>query len=178
MEPRVAVLKPHSSPVKIRFTPAHRDTSHTETQVHDVQLVQHASATPIGSARPKYALHLQPTKRKDDLWKWTLLEWLSGLTSLTTCAAADDNCSVTCRRRKIKCDEQQPQCAAGVKGNRECVPLVGLVLRHPQNASINGTKAHGASSLRGFFANKNTVDGDGVWVELPSRSINLFAPCT
>lgn len=77
--------------------------------------------------------------------------------------------SLTCRQRKLKCDEQRPVCGQCQKATRECVPSTGIVFRHQQNASMNdGQDAD--DSLQGFYAYKNTFDKDSVWVDTPKRS--------
>ncbi|PGH18932.1 hypothetical protein AJ80_04259 [Polytolypa hystricis UAMH7299] len=85
---------------------------------------------------------------------------------------------LTCRARKLKCDEQKPQCSQCRKASRECRPSEGIVFRHQQNASMN--KAGGAAglganaenergSLRSFYSYKNTFDEDSVWLEIPKQ---------
>ncbi|KAL4782659.1 hypothetical protein BJX76DRAFT_368960 [Aspergillus varians] len=83
--------------------------------------------------------------------------------------------SLTCRTRKLKCDEQKPVCSQCQKGGRECRPSEGVVFRHQQNASMNENIEEGSSdgrgSLRGFYSYKNTFDKDSVWLDIPKHVI-------
>ncbi|KAL4974236.1 hypothetical protein BDW66DRAFT_90654 [Aspergillus desertorum] len=83
--------------------------------------------------------------------------------------------SLTCRTRKLKCDEQKPVCTQCQKGGRECRPSEGVVFRHQQNASMNKNIGDGPSdgrgSLRGFYSYKNTFDKDSVWLDIPKHVI-------
>ena len=62
--------------------------------------------------------------------------------------------SLTCRQRKLKCDEEKPVCGQCRKGSRECQPSDGVVFRHQQNASMNGSGEveDGSKKLAGFYA--------------------------
>lgn len=79
--------------------------------------------------------------------------------------------SLTCRQRKLKCDEQKPVCSQCRKASRECRPSEGIVFRHQQNASMNGTgeSTPNDSTLKGFYSYKNTFDEDSVWLEIPKQ---------
>ncbi|KAJ5908072.1 transcriptional regulator family: Fungal Specific TF [Penicillium taxi] len=81
---------------------------------------------------------------------------------------------LTCRTRKLKCDEQKPQCSQCRKGGRECRPSEGIVFRHQQNASMNnelGEPPEGRGNLKGFYSYKNTFDKDSVWLDVPERVV-------
>ncbi|KAL5340333.1 hypothetical protein BJX70DRAFT_361458 [Aspergillus crustosus] len=82
---------------------------------------------------------------------------------------------LTCRTRKLKCDEQKPVCTQCQKGGRECRPSEGVVFRHQQNASMNEnieeSASNGRGSLRGFYSYKNTFDKDSVWLDIPKHVI-------
>ncbi|KAL4865640.1 hypothetical protein BDV12DRAFT_146865 [Aspergillus spectabilis] len=82
---------------------------------------------------------------------------------------------LTCRTRKLKCDEQKPVCSQCQKGGRECRPSEGVVFRHQQNASMNEnieeSASDGRGSLRGFYSYKNTFDKDSVWLDIPKHVI-------
>ncbi|KAI9372931.1 hypothetical protein BJX61DRAFT_505132 [Aspergillus egyptiacus] len=82
---------------------------------------------------------------------------------------------LTCRTRKLKCDEQKPVCSQCLKGGRECRPSEGIVFRHQQNASMNDSvedsSSDGRGSLRGFYSYKNTFDKDSVWLDIPKHVI-------
>lgn len=84
--------------------------------------------------------------------------------------------SLTCRQRKLKCDESRPRCLQCTKANRDCVPSSGIVFRHQQNASMNDAGADSNVSLKGFFAYKNTFDNDSVWVDIPKQRIATILP--
>ncbi|KAJ6130177.1 transcriptional regulator family: Fungal Specific TF [Penicillium capsulatum] len=81
--------------------------------------------------------------------------------------------SLTCRQRKLKCDEQKPQCTQCRKGNRECRPSEGIVFRHQQNASMNtrGGAPEDHGNLKGFYSYKNSFDKDSVWLDIPKHVI-------
>ncbi|KAL8915043.1 MAG: hypothetical protein Q9171_000483 [Xanthocarpia ochracea] len=76
---------------------------------------------------------------------------------------------LTCRTRKLKCDEQKPACGQCTRSRRECKPSDGLIFRHQQNASMNSTENESERdrNLEGFYAYKDTFDQDNVWVEVP-----------
>ncbi|KAL2784975.1 hypothetical protein BJX66DRAFT_315838 [Aspergillus keveii] len=82
---------------------------------------------------------------------------------------------LTCRTRKLKCDEQKPVCSQCLKGGRECRPSEGIVFRHQQNASMNegieDSSSDGRGSLKGFYSYKNTFDKDSVWLDIPKHVI-------
>ena len=95
---------------------------------------------------------------------------------------------MTCRARKLKCDEQYQavgggdggegeqklQCAQCRKASRECRPSEGIVFRHQQNASMNNRTADeesGRESLRGFYNYKNTFGEDSVWLDIPKNGM-------
>jgi hypothetical protein len=75
--------------------------------------------------------------------------------------------SLTCRQRKLKCDEKKPVCSQCTKASRECVPSSGIVFRHQHNASMNGDDSGDENSLKGFYAYKNTFDEDTIWMDIP-----------
>ncbi|KAI9849671.1 MAG: hypothetical protein M1837_002796 [Sclerophora amabilis] len=79
---------------------------------------------------------------------------------------------LTCKSRKIRCDEEKPTCGQCRRASRECKPGSNVVFRHQQNASMNGVEDHGSHKedhLKGFYAYKNTFDGGSVWVEVPKH---------
>lgn len=80
---------------------------------------------------------------------------------------------MTCRTRKLKCDELKPICSPCRKASRECRPSEGIVFRHQQNASMNkGGEAVGQrGNLKGFYSYKNTFDEDSVWLEVPKQGM-------
>ncbi|KAJ5518726.1 hypothetical protein N7453_001148 [Penicillium expansum] len=78
---------------------------------------------------------------------------------------------LTCRTRKLKCDEEKPECSQCRKGGRECRPSEGVVFRHQQNASMNRNSPDGRGSLNGFYSYKNTFDKDSVWLDVPKHVI-------
>lgn len=81
--------------------------------------------------------------------------------------------SQTCRQRKLKCDEAKPVCGQCSKGSRECQPSDGVVFRHQQNASMNGSGEveDGSGKLGGFYAYRNTFNEHNVWVEVPKTGM-------
>lgn len=85
-------------------------------------------------------------------------------------------CSLTCRARKLKCDERRPRCKNCQKAKRECRPSDGIVFRHQQNASMNGTgNASGSDgNLPGFYSYKNTFSPDSIWLEIPKKGEHIF----
>ncbi|KAF1940502.1 C6 zinc finger domain-containing protein [Clathrospora elynae] len=74
---------------------------------------------------------------------------------------------LTCRQRKLKCDEKKPICGQCTKASRECIPSSGIVFRHQHNASMNGEDSGDENSLKGFYAYKNTFDEDAIWMDIP-----------
>ncbi|KAH7079043.1 hypothetical protein BKA63DRAFT_531767 [Paraphoma chrysanthemicola] len=74
---------------------------------------------------------------------------------------------LTCRQRKLKCDEKKPICSQCTKASRECIPSSGIVFRHQHNASMNGDDSGDENSLKGFYAYKNTFDEDTIWMDIP-----------
>ncbi|KAF2823445.1 hypothetical protein CC86DRAFT_67681 [Ophiobolus disseminans] len=76
---------------------------------------------------------------------------------------------LTCRQRKLKCDEKKPICSQCTKASRECVPSSGIVFRHQHNASMNGDDSGDENSLKGFYAYKNTFNEDTIWMDIPKN---------
>ncbi|EDU50088.1 C6 zinc finger domain containing protein [Pyrenophora tritici-repentis Pt-1C-BFP] len=76
---------------------------------------------------------------------------------------------LTCRQRKLKCDEKKPVCGQCTKASRECVPSSGIVFRHQHNASMNGEDLGDENSLKGFYAYKNTFDDNAIWMDIPKN---------
>jgi hypothetical protein len=83
--------------------------------------------------------------------------------------------SLTCRQRKLKCDEEKPVCGQCRKGSRECQPSDGVVFRHQQNASMNGRGdvEDNGGKLAGFYAYRNSFNEHNVWVEVPKRGSQI-----
>ncbi|CAD6572134.1 MAG: hypothetical protein ASARMPREDX12_004960 [Alectoria sarmentosa] len=80
---------------------------------------------------------------------------------------------LTCRQRKLKCDEQKPICGQCTKANRQCQPSSGLTFRHQHNASMNanedGSWSERNPPLSGFYAYKNTFNDKTIWVDIPKQ---------
>lgn len=80
---------------------------------------------------------------------------------------------MTCRQRKLKCDEQKPVCGQCTKGNRHCQPSGGLTFRHQHNASMNASRGNSPTtrhpSLSSFYSYKNTFDANTVWCDVPRQ---------
>ncbi|KAF2184749.1 hypothetical protein K469DRAFT_727009 [Zopfia rhizophila CBS 207.26] len=76
---------------------------------------------------------------------------------------------LTCRQRKLKCDEKKPVCSQCRKASRECVPSSGIVFRHQHNASMNGDDSSDENTLKGFYAYKNTFNDETVWLDIPKQ---------
>lgn len=76
---------------------------------------------------------------------------------------------LTCRQRKLKCDEKKPVCGQCTKASRECIPSSGIVFRHQHNASMNGEDSGDENSLKGFYAYKNTFEDDTIWMDIPKN---------
>lgn len=81
--------------------------------------------------------------------------------------------SQTCRQRKLKCDEIKPECGQCRKASRQCIPSDGVVFRHQQNASMNGSEdvipGEKGGRLGAFYAYRNTFDESSVWVDVPKK---------
>jgi Fungal Zn(2)-Cys(6) binuclear cluster domain len=84
--------------------------------------------------------------------------------------------SLTCRARKLKCDERRPRCQNCQKAKRECRPSDGIVFRHQQNASMNGSGGGSGSdgNLPGFYSYKNTFSPDSVWLDIPKKGADTL----
>nr|BAI44811.1 Zn(II)2Cys6-domain containing protein [Alternaria alternata] len=76
---------------------------------------------------------------------------------------------LTCRQRKLKCDERTPVCRRCIKASRECIPSPGIFFRHQHNASLNGEDPGDANPLKGYYAYRNTFDRDAIWVDIPKH---------
>ncbi|KAF1838721.1 hypothetical protein BDW02DRAFT_585557 [Decorospora gaudefroyi] len=76
---------------------------------------------------------------------------------------------LTCRQRKLKCDENKPMCGQCTKASRQCIPSSGIVFRHQHNASMNGEDSGDEKSLKGFYAYKNTFDDNAIWMDIPKH---------
>ncbi|KAF1841519.1 uncharacterized protein K460DRAFT_379591 [Cucurbitaria berberidis CBS 394.84] len=76
---------------------------------------------------------------------------------------------LTCRQRKLKCDEKKPVCGQCTKASRECVLSSGIVFRHQHNASMNGDDSGDENSLKGFYAYKNTFEDNTIWMDIPKN---------
>jgi hypothetical protein len=79
-------------------------------------------------------------------------------------------CNLTCRQRKLKCDERKPVCRKCTKTSRECIPSSGIVFRHQHNASMNGEDLGDENPMKGFYAYKNTFAEDAIWMDVPKNS--------
>ncbi|GIZ39550.1 hypothetical protein CKM354_000293000 [Cercospora kikuchii] len=72
---------------------------------------------------------------------------------------------LTCRSRKLKCDETPgPSCANCAKAHRECIKSQGITFRHQQNPSMNGSEQDG---LKSFYGYKETFAKSTTWVQVP-----------
>lgn len=85
-------------------------------------------------------------------------------------------CSLTCRQRKLKCDERKPMCKRCAKTSRECIPSSGIVFCHQHNASMNGGDLRDESSMKGFYAYKDTFNEDMIWMDIPKNSERFVSP--
>ncbi|KAF2691684.1 hypothetical protein K458DRAFT_325223 [Lentithecium fluviatile CBS 122367] len=74
---------------------------------------------------------------------------------------------LTCRQRKLKCDEKKPICGQCCKASRHCAPSSGIVFRHQHNASMNGDDSGDENTLKGFYAYRNTFDDETIWLDIP-----------
>ncbi|KAI5207736.1 hypothetical protein E4T39_01813 [Aureobasidium subglaciale] len=70
--------------------------------------------------------------------------------------------------RSAQCDQELDVCGQCTKASRQCVPSPGVVFRHQQNASMNGSGATGVEGgLKSFYGYKETFGKDSVWVDVP-----------
>nr|POE77509.1 hypothetical protein CFP56_09156 [Quercus suber] len=76
--------------------------------------------------------------------------------------------SLTCRQRKLKCDEQRPVCSQCIKAQRVCVPSSGITFRHQQNPSMNGAEDD-PGNLKSFYGYKETFKKGTQWVKIPPQ---------
>ncbi|OAP54165.1 hypothetical protein AYL99_11700 [Fonsecaea erecta] len=71
---------------------------------------------------------------------------------------------LTCRARKIRCDEAQPNCANCQRGHRECVRS-DLPFRHQQNSGIsNSSEKH---PFHSYFKKSQTYSEEHLMAFLP-----------
>ncbi|KIV91868.1 hypothetical protein PV10_06359 [Exophiala mesophila] len=84
---------------------------------------------------------------------------------------------LTCRQRKLKCDEQRPQCGQCQKSHRECVQSEGIAWRHNQNA---GRVGGDEKSLGSFFKYTNffTDEQRRMFVPVPSQLTFVYVDPT
>jgi hypothetical protein len=78
--------------------------------------------------------------------------------------------SLTCRQRKLKCDEQKPICSQCRKAHKECRASEAVVFRHQQNASMNAPGATSEGNLLSFYGYRNTFNPNHIWVKIPNQS--------
>ena len=83
--------------------------------------------------------------------------------------------SLTCRSRKLKCDESKPRCGQCIKSSRECKPASGLTFRHQQNASLNDPDNQSVDSLKTFYAYRKTFNDNHVWLDIPAEGVIPFS---
>ncbi|KAG9888121.1 hypothetical protein KCV05_g18904, partial [Aureobasidium melanogenum] len=63
---------------------------------------------------------------------------------------------------------QSQVCGQCTKASRQCVPSPGVVFRHQQNASMNGSGTDDVNGgLKSFYGYKETFGKDSVWVAIP-----------
>lgn len=79
------------------------------------------------------------------------------------------SCSLTCRRRKLKCDEQKPRCGQCAKGSRDCVFCERVIFRDGQGQPLcpMGGDAPACAAFR---------EGGQTWLEVPRRCMALTLP--
>ena len=78
--------------------------------------------------------------------------------------------SMTCRKRKLKCDEARPRCGQCTKANRDCEPSTGITFRHQHNASLNaldGGPSGQQNQLKSFYNYRESFGRDTIWAVLP-----------
>jgi Fungal Zn(2)-Cys(6) binuclear cluster domain len=85
---------------------------------------------------------------------------------------------MTCRKRKLKCDEARPICANCQKGSRQCVPAEPLTFRNQQNPSLNDGTEDSNAGLKSFYKYRDTFDPDRIWAPIPKvlRFVNITNP--
>lgn len=134
-------------------------TSNTTSLYEDDEILYYATSSPVS--------------KKMNVWRCD--QGLGGESAITAFMNYTNSTSLTCRQRKLKCDETKPICSNCRKGSRECRLSDGVVFRHQQNASMNGegevVEGNG-QKLGAFYAYKNTFNEDNVWVDVPKRGRN------
>lgn len=69
---------------------------------------------------------------------------------------------MTCRRRKLKCDERKPECGQCRKSAKVCEPGE-IVFRHHQNPSLS----RGRDTLNKFFSKRHSFTSSDTWLAIP-----------
>ncbi|KAK5451679.1 hypothetical protein LTS15_007939 [Exophiala xenobiotica] len=72
---------------------------------------------------------------------------------------------LTCRRRKLKCDEATPICGQCQKSRRQCDRSEGVTFRHHQNAAIDRDEQD--HSLGSFFKYSQSYSAENIRSFLP-----------
>ncbi|THW34291.1 hypothetical protein D6D17_04250 [Aureobasidium pullulans] len=68
------------------------------------------------------------------------------------------------------CVQELDVCGQCTKASRQCVPSPGVVFRHQQNASMNGSGTSNADGgLKSFYGYKETFGKDSIWVDIPRQ---------
>ena len=86
---------------------------------------------------------------------------------------------MTCRKRKLKCDEARPICGQCLKANRPCEPSTGITFRHQHNASLNargGGSPGQENPLNSFYNYRESFGKDTIWAVLPKGDCELLIP--
>lgn len=76
-------------------------------------------------------------------------------------------CSITCRARKLKCDEAKPVCGHCVKSDRECKFEERFIFRNHNIPSPKRRKRSVGARQKGEKVDES--DEDQRWVEIPSE---------
>ena len=115
---------------------------------------------------------VEPVLRRDG--REEVAHWLvSEYRSIAAFKSANTPASLTCRQRKLKCDELKPVCGQCTKANRNCQPSDTITFRHQHNPSMNanenGSTPEQGQPLASFYAYKNTFEASTQWVDVPQK---------
>lgn len=94
-------------------------------------------------------------------------------------------CSLTCRRRHLKCDEEKPRCGRCRRTARECIPDSLLTFRSAQKLAARG-QIRGNGSTAAIIRNSghdfqedpendNIFAEDHQWLATPSMREGSYA---
>ncbi|CAK7211154.1 hypothetical protein SEUCBS140593_001072 [Sporothrix eucalyptigena] len=101
--------------------------------------------------------------------------WFTPSTPSSARSARSREGCLTCKRRKVKCDEQRPRCSHCERLNMECKwrPMVASAATGTASSYVgNGNGANGGNNVVG----SDTTNGMQHQLQLPDRPMSAFMP--